>query len=1002
MSSIMDPILNGIDATLAWFSHGVKQDNAAYCDLETADSKHALVARDGSLVSVLKVHGSTQLVGPDEFEKINNNLNVNLQAPMGRPGHAIQAYYCYDKDATEQEIKDIYAGSHQTSKRLNLDLDDLFRERIETLSQYCSSEGIYYVLWTRPNSLTEAQLKATNKATIEKLRQHKMPPYRDAQNFMAAIPELRDTHDSFVRSFLNDLNDAHIYTVLLDVHTALYHIRKSIDPEFTALNWRPVLPGDKIPMRADKRYGKTDVSEVLWPPLAKQIMPRDGEIIDLRTCRMGDRIYSAVFIELFPKEIKSFVNLFRKVLQSKIPWRISMLIESDGLRTLGIKPMLASILSFASTQNPLISDAAEYLRHIQNNTDDSVVKLRVAACTWAPEGEVKLLRTRTAELSKAIQGWGYCEVSEVSGDPYEGVLSSALGVSTHNVANASVAPLSEVVFMMPYTRPASPWINGAQLFRSPDGKPWPYQPGSTLQTTWIDLIYARPGSGKSVLSNSLNLGLALQPGIPRLPRIAIIDIGPSSSGLVSLLKEALPPDLQHLVTYQRLRMLPEYSINPFDTQLGCRYPTAQERSFLVNFLTLLATPIGQESTYDGISDMAGMVVDELYKTLADGQNPHHYTPDLEPEIDKILAELTEFRVDSHTTWWEITDALFNAGHIHEAARAQRYAMPLLADAAAICRSQVIEDLYAKITAPTGETIIAAFGRMISAAVREYPILSRVTSFDLGDARIVSLDLDEVAKSGGEAADRQTAVMYMLARYVLARHYYLNEDNVNEMPQLYRSYHRDRVIEIREDAKRIVFDEFHRTSKAQAVRDQVIVDMREGRKWKVQVALLSQSIEDFDPIMVDFATSTFIMDAGPKQAVERSVKVFGLSETARIALETRVHGPRAGGATMLAQFSTKSGINTQLLTSTIGPIELWAFNTTAEDTRIRNTLYERIGAKETRKLLAMLYPTGSAASVVEERLTQLKEAGEFEEEDKSQVINQIIEEIMETYRSMQTS
>ena len=60
----------------------------------------------------------------------------------------------------------------------------------------------------------------------------------------------------------------------------------------------------------------------------------------------------------------------------------------------------------------------------------------------------------------------------------------------------------------------------------------------------------------------------------RLPRIAIIDIGPSSSGLISLLKEALPASKRHLVAYHRLRMTPEYSINPFDTQLGCRYPTA--------------------------------------------------------------------------------------------------------------------------------------------------------------------------------------------------------------------------------------------------------------------------------------------------------------------------------------------------------------------------------------------------------------------------------------------
>ena len=89
--------------------------------------------------------------------------------------------------------------------------------------------------------------------------------------------------------------------------------------------------------------------------------------------------------------------------------------------------------------------------------------------------------------------------------------------------------------MLPMFRPASPWEFGSLLLRSPDGKPWPYQPGSPLQTTWIDMIYARPGSGKSVLSNAINFSLCIQPGIQRLPRISI-DIGPSSAGLISLVR----------------------------------------------------------------------------------------------------------------------------------------------------------------------------------------------------------------------------------------------------------------------------------------------------------------------------------------------------------------------------------------------------------------------------------------------------------------------------------
>jgi len=679
-----------------------------------------------------------------------------------------------------------------------------------------------------------------------------------------------------------------------------------------------------------------------------------------------------------------------------VPFRMSYLIESGGAATLGFKSMMAAILSFSAAQNGLVHDAVKLLRDIDVNTDDAVVKLQVSFATWAAEDDVRTLRTRAAELAKAIEGWGSCEVSEVSGDVFAGVSSSLLAFSANSVATPSVAPLSDVIYMLPFTRPASTWEHGAVLLRSPDGKPWPYQPGSAQQTTWIDLLYARPGSGKSVLSNALNLALCLSGGIMRLPRIAIVDIGPSSSGLISLLKESLPPDQKHYVAYHRLRMTPDYSINPFDTQLGCRFPSPQERGFLVNFITLLATPLGAERPYDGVSDMAGLIVDEMYKYLADEGKAHPFVTGIEPLIDDILSEIG-FVFDDKTTWWEVTDALFLAGFQHEAMLSQRFAMPLLADAAAICRTQVIEDLYGQVKAPTGEPLIQAFSRMISSATREYPILSSVTKFDIGDARVVSLDLDEVAKSGGDAAERQTAVMYMLARYALARHYYLTEDSLGDIPDAYRDYHRKRIGEIREDSKRIVYDEFHRTSKARAVREQVILDMREGRKWNVQIALISQALDDFDPVMVEFATSIFIMDAGPEQAIKRSTEIFGLSDTARMALKTRVHGPREGGATFLAQFSTKHGMNTQLLTNTLGPIELWAFSTTAEDARLRNALYQRLGPKEARRVLANLFPSGSVKSLIESRLSTLKEQeGVIQEGSELSIADQLIEEILKAY------
>jgi intracellular multiplication protein IcmB len=993
--SIVDPLLDSIDSILAWFSTELKQTTESYCDLETADDAHTLVARDGSLVSVIRIFGVTRLIGNEEFDRIHSGLTQSLQATLKRPGHAVQVYFCYDKATVKAEIDNILTPAKQTAKRLNLELDDLFKERIDYISQYCAHEELYFVLWTRPYSLTNEQLKRANKEKLKTIRENKVPPFINGQNLIAAVPDLRESHNSFVRSLVTDLTAVNVFCQRLAVHDAVYAMRYSADPEFTDKEWRPLLPGDKIPVR-EVRPAANPLSGLMWPPLARQIFPRDAVAIDLRTIRVGDRVYTPLFIDLFPQELKTFMALFARTLPTQVPWRISFLIESGGLAALSFKSAMASILSWTSSQNGLVHDAIKLLRQIDVNTDDAVVRLQVSLATWAPEDNLRLLRTRTAELAKAVEGWGSCEVSEVCGDVFAGIASSLMGYSANSVATPSVAPLSDVVYMLPFTRPASAWIHGAVLLRSPDGKPWPYQPGSSQQTTWIDLMYARPGSGKSVLSNAINLALCLSGGIQRLPRIAIIDVGPSSSGLISLLKEGLPLGSKHLAAYHRLRMTPDYAINPFDTQLGCRYPTAQERGFLVNFITLLATPLGAERPYDGVSDMAGLIVDELYKYLADDGKPHLYTKGIEVIVDDILTEIG-FVLDDHTTWWEVTDALFLAGFQHEALMAQRFAMPLLADAAAIVRTQVVEDLYGLVKAPTGEPLIQAFGRMISSAVREYPILSGITRFDIGDSRIVSLDLDEVAKSGGDAADRQTAVMYMLARYVLGRSFYLTEDVLSDIPDVYREYHRKNISEIREDPKRLVYDEFHRTSKARAVRDQVILDMREGRKWNVQIALISQALEDFDPIMVEFATSIFIMDAGPEQSIKRSTEIFGLTETARVALKTRVHGPREGGATFLAQFATKNGMNTQLLTSTLGPVELWAFSTTAEDAQIRNKLYVKLGPAEARRVLANLFPTGSVKSLVEARLATMKEGkGMIEEVSPLGVVDTLVEEVLRAY------
>ena len=66
--TFIDPVLDSIDSVLAWFSTELKQTVESYCDLETADDPYTLVARDGSLISVIRVFGVTKLIGQDEFD----------------------------------------------------------------------------------------------------------------------------------------------------------------------------------------------------------------------------------------------------------------------------------------------------------------------------------------------------------------------------------------------------------------------------------------------------------------------------------------------------------------------------------------------------------------------------------------------------------------------------------------------------------------------------------------------------------------------------------------------------------------------------------------------------------------------------------------------------------------------------------------------------------------------------------------------------------------------
>lgn len=986
------------DKLLAPFQKALRQTVSSFIHLETKENDTTLVSSDGSLVSYVRVEGSKQIIGDEEYNNIVKSANIKIGARFDRIGHAMQAYFVRDPSRIRQTLIDQIKPSRTTSHAIGMDLDDLFDEKVNHLERFLTHEEQYFVLWTRPSSLTKNEIKRAGEAAKNEGKD--WFPAANSQFPFGVMEPLRTRHKSFITAMMTAFNELGIECNLMEVHDALTAVRNNLFPDRANEDWRACLPGDPIPPRAPK--STVDMSDILWPNLPSQITAADAKVLGKSVVRIGNLLWAGADMTLGPMDATPFPILMNRLVEADIPFRISFLIEGGGASAIAFRTFGATMMGPTNAGNKSIKYSLEAVAALARQ--EPVVKVRVSFATWCKIDEKEQILDRLSVLLQSFESWGYCQVSEYSGDPLDCVMSSGMGIHCAGTAPSGIAPMIEIMKLLPWQRPSSPFEDGAMIFRTPDGKIWPYQTGTNLTTTWFDLIFAQPGGGKSVLLNTLNFGTCITPGLSALPYVAVIDIGPSSSGLISLIKEALPLSRQHEAAYYRLQMAHQYAVNPFDTQLGCRYPLPDERSFLVELLTLLTTPPGYDKPYDGMQQLCGLVVDEMFRWRDDGAanaEARPYLPRLEMEIDAAIAK-HNVHLPSDPFWWDIVDKMFELDQPHLANLAQRHAVPTLNDAITASRKPQIRSLLEETSVGvSSESVIGAFERMITSSIREYPILSSVTQFDIADTRLCSLDLMDVAPQGDEAADRQTSIMYMLARHALVRSWWTSSDTLQNIPEKYREYHSIRLQQVGESPKRLNFDEFHRTSKSNSVRAQVIRDVREGRKRGVQIVLTSQLIDDFDKDMVDLATGVWILGTAiSDKAVQEVVDRFGLSATARNVMRYKLTGPKSIGAPALIVIGSTSGRYEQHIYNTLGPIELWAFSTSAEDVSIRNRLYSVLGAARARQMLAMKFPGGSARNEIRRRVLSNSEEGDSRQAMISGVIEKIVSELVEESKESQ--
>ncbi len=466
-------------------------------------------------------------------------------------------------------------------------------------------------------------------------------------------------------------------------------------------------------------------------------------------------------------------------------------------------------------------------------------------------------------------------------------------------------------------------------------------------------------------------------------------------------RDALPAAMKHLVLYKRLQNSRDDCINVLDTPLTMRRPLPRDREFMKTFLTTLVTaPERKGNPIEGMSGFIGRMIDLAFAKMdnrSDKSSPKKYNANMNRVVDEAVAKVG-FPVLPATCWWEIVDALFDAGMYYEAEVAQRYAVPTLNDLVQVSNTPDIRDEYAQTE--SGKAVFASFGTGVREAVADFPVFSAQTAFDLGSARVISLDLQDVAMKGSDSAKKQTALMYMMARQSFMKKLAFSLEDLPFFDDHAKPYYQRLISELVDEYKVLCMDELHMTEGHEGLREQLMADGRVSRKWQMEICLASQLMDDFGPI-TKIATTLFVLDAGTEATRKWMRENISLSAVEEAALMNYVHGPAddGSGTTFLAKFVTKAGDFSQLYTCSIGPMRLWALSTVAEDRKLRGLLYEQMPKSDARRLLAKHFPKGGCKKLID-RLKAEQFVGQtfIDDDQENAVIDSVAKDLLAAYRN----
>jgi len=984
-----------IESLLTGWEKRLKSSLGEYCQIEcNAQGNKAFVSRDGGLISVIRIHGALSLSTDNSNVSNSKLLDKRLRSSFKKEGFYVSVVYEKDKAIGPKIAKQTYDGIRNTAKRIGLDCAELLQDSENFIAERIIPEISYLVIQTTPGILSRSQRQRANDERYNKAKIG-IKPGQNGQSPDVLMTSLIKQHKGFLSSVYSNLSTI-LHISMVDCYASLGSIKQMVY-RAPNLNWKPRLVGDPVDIRLNiEAIPSRDVSNFMTPSISRQIFNypvienhEDATLVDI-----GNYTAAPLYILCSPQNPTRFNDLLA-ALPDELPFRVCFDIQTGSKVA---KKVLSSRKSSAGFAR-LFNEESKYIFEACKNLitagekGKTIIIQTIVFSTWG-KTKVDALENREI-LIRAIESWGSTTPEIELGDPIGAFLSTIPMFHDRSVGNKLPSDLERAFKLLPFERPGSPFTSGSMLLRTIDSNPWLLELGSSKQAFWSYLIVALPGAGKSALACRIMLSVLLSPINQSMPFIRGIDIGNTFGYWADSIQALLNKDVQHMVQRYKLINDKTQQYNVFDTPLGLREPLSMHAGFLTSFLSLLLTPAGDSPNSD-ITGALPTIIEELYRYRSETQ-PKPFSPG-QKNIDSAL-EAINFIVDHSTTWWGVVDALFDAGKMTEANNAQRYASPTLNDIVLILQEvPSLKDRYSGVLIHQNP-FIDFISRRLAESMKAYRNLSGATNMDISNARIILLDLMDVAPDpkGDPIAAKQTSVYFMLADQILTRDLFINEENLKTIfDPAYNAYHSEQFKIMQGALKIKLNDEFHRTDGVVQPRANFKRQQREGRKFKFFPLAISQDLNTFDDEMIEFSSNVMLMNVPTEPKKQKDyhnrlgIPLDILEEATRYVLGV----PNHNGSSMLMKSKFGESDMFQVLYNTQPPQELWMNVTTMEDVQLKNHVANKIGLDKALSLLGKSFGPDqgfSAKSYI--NAIRAERSSNAMDMDDSIVFEQILNEMM---------